>query len=230
MAIKSFSSMANEIKSLMPFFNELANIGVIANATYDNGTKPTAIICRDSNGNIIFKIGYLSATNKSVTLNLYFDATNTIRTSYTSYSIYNNTKSYTTSNGGLLQISTSSLPNQNSILLFAHTNDGRTGISLFDYQGSTYDLHSVAFGDDIIYKENTFSLNYNQATSDSYSNLTSSTTFCTIPTAGKGILAEPSYLLNAYWIPFGQIIQGTFRKMIIGNDTYITNGYIALKD
>ena len=227
MAIKSFSSSTNEITSLMPFFNELANIGVIANATYDNGAKPTAIICRDSNGNIIFKIGYLSATNKSVTLNLYFDATNTTMTSYSSYSIYNNTKSYTTSNGGLLQISTSY---GNSILLFAHTNDGRTGISLFDCQGSTYDLHSVAFGDDIIYKENTFSLNYNQATGSDYSNLTSSTTLCTIPTFGKGILAEPSYLLNAYWIPFGQIIQGTFRKMIIGNDTYITNGYIALKD
>ena len=227
MAIKSFSSSTNEITSLMPFFNELANIGVIANATYDNGAKPTAIICRDSNGNIIFKIGYVSTTNKSVTPYLYFDATNTIKTSYTSYSINNNTKSYTTSNGGLLQISTSY---GNSILLFAHTNDGRTGISLFDYQGSTYDLHSVAFGDDIIYKENTFSLNHNQAANGDYSNLTSSTTFCTIPTVGKGILAEPSYLLNAYWIPFGQIIQGTFRKMIIGNDTYITNGYIALKD
>ena len=227
MAIKLFSSRANEITSLMPFFNELANIGVIANATYNDDAKPTAIICRDSNENIIFEIEYVSTTSKMVTPHLYFDATNTIRTSYTSYSIYNNTKSYTTSNGGLLQISTS---NGNSILLFAHTNDGRTGISLFDYGSSAYDLHSVAFGDDIIYKENLFSLNYNQATDGSYSNLTSSTTFCTIPTAGKGILAEPSYLLNAYWIPFGQIIQGTFRKMIIGNDTYITNGYIALKD
>ena len=227
MAIKSFSSMANEIKSLMPFFNELANIGVIANATYNDDANPTAIICRDSNENIIFKIEYSSPPSKSVTPYLYFDATNTSTTSYSSYSINNNTKSYTTSNGGLLQISTSY---GNSILLFAHTNDGRTGISLFDYQSTTYNLCSVAFGDDIIYKENTFSLNYNQATDGSYSNLTSSTTFCTIPTVGKGILAEPSYLLNAYWIPFGQIIQGTFRKMIIGNDTYITNGYIALKD
>ena len=227
MAIKSSSSMADVITSLMPFFNELANIGVIANATYNDDANPTAIICRDSNENIIFKIEYSSPPSKSVTPYLYFDATNTITTYYLSYSIYNNTKSYTTSNGGLLQISTS---NGNSILLFAHTNDGRTGISLFDYQSKTYDLHSVAFGDDIIYKGNTFSLNYNQATTNSYSNLTSSTTFCTIPTVGKGILAEPSYLLNAYWIPFGQIIQGTFRKMIIGNDTYITNGYIALKD
>lgn len=227
MAIKSFSSSTNEITSLMPFFNELANIGVIANATYNDDANPTAIICRDSNENIIFKIEYSSPPSKSVTPYLYFDATNTIETGYTSYSINNNTKSYTTSNGGLLQISTSY---GNSILLFAHTNDGRTGISLFDYQSSAYDLHSVAFGDDIIYKGNTFSLNYNQATNGSYNNLTSSTTFCTIPTVGKGILAEPSYLLNAYWIPFGQIIQGTFRKMIIGNDTYITNGYIALKD
>ena len=227
MAIKLFSSRANNITSLMPFFNELANIGVIANATYNDDANPTAIICRDSNENIIFKIEYSSTTSKSVILHLYFDATNTISTSYTLYSIYNNTKSYTTSNGGLLQISAS---NGNSILLFAHTNDGRTGISLFDYVSTEYALHSVAFGDDIIYKQNTFSLYYNQATNNSYSNLTSSTTFCTIPTAGKGILAEPSYLLNAYWIPFGQIIQGTFRKMIIGNDTYITNGYIALKD
>ena len=228
MAIKSFSSRVNEITSLMPFFNELANIGVIANVTYDDDANPTAIICRDSNENIIFKIGYLSTTNKNVVPRLYFDATNTIKTNFSSYSIYDNTKSYTTSNGGLLQISGTT--SGNSILLFAHTNDGRTGISLFDYGSSAYNLHSVAFGDDIIYKENSFSLNYNQATNDSYSNLTSSTTFCTIPTAGKGILAEPSYLLNAYWIPFGQIIQGTFRKMIIGNDTYITNGYIALKD
>ena len=227
MAIKSFSSRANDITSLMPFFNELANIGVIANATYNDGANPTAIICRDSNENIIFKIEYLSTTSKNVTLNLYFDAANTISTNFSSYLIYNNTKSYTTSNGGLLQISTS---NGNCILLFAHTNDGRTGISLFDYQSSGYSFHSVAFGDDIIYKGNTFSLNYNQATNGDYSKLTSSTTFCTIPTVGKGILAEPSYLLNAYWIPFGQIIQGTFRKMIIGNDTYITNGYIALKD
>ena len=227
MAIKSFSSRVNEITSLMPFFNELANIGVIANATYNDDANPTAIICRDSNENIIFKIEYISTVSKSVVLRLYFDATNTISASYTSYLIYDNTKSYTTSNGGLLQISTS---DGNSILLFAHTNDGRTGISLFDYGSSAYDLQSVAFGDDIIYKGNTFSLYYNQATNDSYSNLTSSTTFCTIPTVGKGILAEPSYLLNAYWIPFGQIIQGTFRKMIIGNDTYITNGYIALKD
>ena len=228
MAIKSFSSMANEIKSLMPFFNELANIGVIANAKYNDDAKPTAIICRDSNENIIFKIGYVSTTNKSVTPYLYFDATNTIMTSYTSYSIYNNTKSYTTSNGGLLQIST---PYGNSILLFAHTNDGRTGISLFDYEDTaSYSLRSVAFGDDIIYKETKFSLYYNQATDGDYSHLTSSTTLCTIPTFGEGTLAEPSYLLNAYWIPFGQIIQGTFRKMIIGNDTYITNGYIALKD
>ena len=227
MAIKSFSSSTNEITSLMPFFNELANIGVIANATYNDDANPTAIICRDSNENIIFKIEYSSPPSKSVISYLYFDATNTIRISYTSYSICNNTKSYTTSNGGLLQIST---PNGNSILLFAHTNDGRTGISLFDYQSSAYDLHSVAFGDDIIYKETKFSLYYNQATGSDYSNLTSSTTLCTIPTFGKGTLAEPSYLLNAYWIPFGQIIQGTFRKMIIGNDTYITNGYIALKD
>ena len=129
MAIKSFSSRADEITSLMPFFNELANIGVIANATYNDDANPTAIICRDSNENIIFKIEYLSTTNKDVTPRLYFDATNTIRTNYSSYSIYNNTKSYTTSNGGLLRISTSS---GNSILLFAHTNDGRTGISLFD--------------------------------------------------------------------------------------------------
>ena len=228
MAIKSFSSSTNEITSLMPFFNELANIGVIANATYNDDANPTAIICRDSNENIIFKIEYSSPPSKSVTPYLYFDATNTIETGYTSYSINNNTKSYTTSNGGLLQISATS--NANSILLFAHTNDGRTGISLFDYQSSAYDLHSVAFGDDIIYKGNTFSLNYNPATNGNYNKLTSSTTFCTIPTVGKGILAEPSYLLNAYWIPFGQIIQGTFRKMIIGNDTYITNGYIALKD
>lgn len=227
MAIKSFSSSVDEIKSLMPFFNELANIGVIANATYNDDANPTAIICRDSNENIIFKIEYISTVSKSVFLRLYFDATNTISASYISYLIYDNTKSYTTSNGGLLQISTSE---GNSILLFAHTNDGRTGISLFDYGSSEYTLHSVAFGDDIIYKENTFSLYHNQATNDSYSSLTSSTTFCTIPTVGKGILAEPSYLLNAYWIPFGQIIQGTFRKMIIGNDTYITNGYIALKD
>ena len=227
MSIKSFSSRADDITSLMPFFNELANIGVIANVTYDDDANPTAIICRDSNENIIFKIGYISTTSKSVVPRLYFDATNTIETSYSSYLIYNNTKSYTTSNGGLLQISSSY---GNSILLFAHTNDGRTGISLFDYQSSSYSLHSVAFGDDIIYKENSFSLNYNQATNGSYSSLTSSTTFCTIPTVGKGTLAEPSYLLNAYWIPFGQIIQGTFRKMIIGNDTYITNGYIALKD
>jgi len=201
---------------------------VIANATYNDDANPTAIICRDSNENIIFKIKYLSTTNKTVVPYLYFDATNTIKTNYSSYSIYNNTKSYTTSNGGLLQISGSA--NGNSILLFTHTNDGRTGISLFDYQSSAYNLRSVAFGDDIIYKESRFSLYYNQATNGSYSNLTSSTTFCTIPTVGKGILAEPSYLLNAYWIPFGQIIQGTFRKMIIGNDTYITNGYIALKD
>lgn len=227
MAIKSFSSRVNEITSLMPFFNELANIGVIANVTYDDDANPTAIICRDSNENIIFKIGYVSTTNKYVIPSLYFDATNTISTGYTSYPIHNNTKSYTTSNGGLLQISALY---GNSILLFAHTNDGRTGISLFDCGSSEYNLHSVAFGDDIIYKENSFSLNYNLATNSSYSCLTSSTTFCTIPTAGKGILAEPSYLLNAYWIPFGQIIQGTFRKMIIGNDTYITNGYIALKD
>lgn len=227
MAIKSFSSMANDITSLMPFFNELANIGVIANATYNNDANPTAIICRDSNENIIFKIEYFSTTSKEVVPYLYFDATNSFIASYSSYPIYNNTKSYTTSNGGLLQISTS---NGNSILLFAHTNDGRTGISIFDYQSSTYNLRSVAFGDDIIYKGTKFSLNYNQAANGSYSNLTSSTTFCTIPTVGKGILAEPSYLLNAYWIPFGQIIQGTFRKMIIGNDTYITNGYIALKD
>lgn len=227
MAIKSFSSRVGEITSLMPFFNELANIGVIANVTYNDDANPTAIICRDSNENIIFKIGYVSTTNKGVILYLYFDATNTISTGYTSYSIYDNIKSYTTSNGGLLQISTS---RGNSILLFAHTNDGRTGISLFDCETYAYDLHSVAFGDDIIYKGSVFSLNYNQATNDSYSSLTSSTTLCTIPTVGKGILAEPSYLLNAYWIPFGQIIQGTFRKMIIGNDTYITNGYIALKD
>ena len=227
MAIKSFSSRVDDITSLMPFFNELANIGVIANATYNDDANPTAIICRDSNENIIFKIAYISTTSASVIPRLYFDATNTIRTSSTSYSIYDNTKSYTTSNGGLLQIST---PSGNSILLFAHTNDGRTGISLFDYSSSVYNLHSVAFGDDIIYKDNTFSLSYNQATNGSYRYLTSSTTFCTIPTVGKGILAEPSYLLNAYWIPFGQIIQGAFRKMIIGNDTYITNGYIALKD
>ena len=228
MAIKSFSSSTNEITSLMPFFNELANIGVIANATYNDDANPTAIICRDSNENIIFKIEYSSPPSKSVTPYLYFDATNTSTTSYTSYSINNNTKSYTTSNGGLLQISTQY---GNSILLFAHTNDGRTGISLFDYEDiKSYSLRSVAFGDDIIYKGTKFSLYYNQATSGDYSKLTSSTTFCTIPTVGKGILAEPSYLLNAYWIPFGQIIQGTFRKMIIGNDTYITNGYIALKD
>lgn len=227
MAIKSFSSRADEITSLMPFFNELANIGVIANATYNDDANPTAIICRDSNENIIFKIEYLSTTSKNVVPHLYFDATNKLLTSYSSYLIYNNTKSYTTSNGGLLQISTSY---GNCILLFAHTNEGRTGISLFDYDSSAYYLHSVAFGDDIIYKGNTFSLNCNQATNGIYSELTSSTTFCTIPTVGKGILAEPSYLLNAYWIPFGQIIQGTFRKMIIGNDTYITNGYIALKD
>ena len=228
MAIKSFSSRVNEITSLMPFFNELANIGVIANATYNDDANPTAIICRDSNENIIFKIEYLSTTNKSVTLRSYFDVTNTIITDYSSYSIYNNTKSYTTSNGGLLQIPIST--SENSILLFAHTNDGRTGISLFDCESLAYSLHSVAFGDDIIYKENAFSLYYNQATNGSYSSLTSSTTLCTIPTVGKETLAEPSYLLNAYWIPFGQIIQGEFRKMIIGNDTYITNGHIALKD
>lgn len=227
MAIKSFSSRTNEITSLMPFFNELANIGVIANATYNNNAKPTAIICRDSNENIIFKIAYLSTASKDVVPYLYFDATNIIITNYASYPIYNNTKSYTTSNGGLLQISA---PYGTSILLFAHTNDGRTGISLFDYGSAEYNLHSVAFGDDIIYNENVFLLYYNQATNGSYSCLTSSTTLCTIPTVGKGILAEPSYLLNAYWIPFGQIIQGAFRKMIIGNDTYITNGYIALKD
>ena len=153
MAIKSFSSMADNITSLMPFFNELANIGVIANAKYNDDANPTAIICRDSNENIIFKIEYSSPPSKSVTPYLYFDATNTIKTGYTSYSINNNTKSYTTSNGGLLQISSSY---GNSILLFAHTNDGRTGISLFDYQSSAYDLHSVAFGDDIIYIGNTF--------------------------------------------------------------------------
>lgn len=58
MAIKSFSSRVNEITSLMPFFNELANIGVIANATYNDDANPKAIICRDSNENIIFKIEY----------------------------------------------------------------------------------------------------------------------------------------------------------------------------
>ena len=60
MAIKSFSSMADNITSLMPFFNELANIGVIAKATYNDDANPTAIIGRDSNENIIFKIGYVS--------------------------------------------------------------------------------------------------------------------------------------------------------------------------
>ena len=107
-------------------------------------------------------------------------------------------------------------------LLCAKTNNGKVAVifNIANNGSSAYGsgVKHVALGDsESISTTTTFTSESGQQTSFA--------TWCTNADAGVA-----SYTPNAYFMPMGQVYSNGIGKFIIGTDTYITNGYWAIKD
>ena len=108
-------------------------------------------------------------------------------------------------------------------MLCAKTNNGKPAIvfpspSSSDTAAVTASLNHVAFGDSTtIATTTTFTPEAGQQTSFA--------TFCTNADVGTA-----SYMPNAFFMPMSQVYMSGMGKFILGADTYITNGYWAIKD
>ena len=108
-------------------------------------------------------------------------------------------------------------------LLISQTNNGKLAIIFSDAAATSYtpyttDIQHVALGDSTtIATKTSFTREVQQQTSFA--------TFCTNADAGV-----PSYTPKAFYMPVSQVYGNGMGKFIIGTDTYITNGYWAIKD
>ena len=131
-------------------------------------------------------------------------------------------------NGFMLsgKVEDSSLNQKNFAFLCAKTNNGKPAIifqSDLSRSGAnvyTQTLHHIAFGDTTsttLFTTTTFTPEAGQQTSFA--------AFFTNANVGTA-----SYTPNAYYMPGSQIYGSGIGKFILGADTYITNGYWAIKD
>lgn len=109
-------------------------------------------------------------------------------------------------------------------LLVAKTNNGKPAI-IFNRYGSATDnqvfyngVKHVAFGDSpTMSTTTTFTPEAGQQT-------------MLVPFATNADIGDVSYTPNAYYLPMCQNYTSGIGKFSIGSDTYITNGYWAIKD
>ena len=207
------SALKSALETLVPDF--------FATVEYDDDTTPTAITCKDADGNAIFKA---SKSGSNWTYTAYKDATTGVSvasSSNKSIPMYFYTVG---SNGATIQTAS------NTMLIVAKTNTGATGFSLPNSTDSTditnnYALKSACFGDDPAFTGLI-------AITPAQSNIASTgnhTLFVPIPL--HGTYAENIYLPKAFFLPMAQEgMRGVVQELSANEGTYLTNGYVALLD
>lgn len=189
-----------------------ANVPILSSVTYETGL----ITVKNATNNTVFKFdntgsGYLRGfITSSVYEQVQIDNF-----------IMNNVDAIACDNGCILEFASGT--NKKAAVLFAMSNSGQIAC-IYSYGGTSSkaylksEIHHVARGDsETISTTTTFTPEAQQQTSFA--------TFCTNADAGVA-----SYTPKAFYMPVSQVYGNGIGKFIIGADTYITNGYWAIKD
>lgn len=193
-----------------------------ASVEYDDATTPTGVICKDADGNTIFKAGKASSSN------------------YFSYAAYKNAETaqetsasgaspkYMYKVGGNGAVLETTGP---SFVIIAKTNIGTTGFALPDTMTVVSSIkkaanyHTACWGDDPALTDG---LVFGTA-SDATANNGNHTLFVPIPM--HGTYSEQIYLPKAFFMPMAQNgMRGAVQELSTDSGTYLTNGYVALLD
>lgn len=195
-----------------------------ASVTYDDDSAPSAIICKDADGNTIFKAAKANATSGNWTYKAYKNDTTNISagsTDNTSQPLY----FYTVGgNGAVIQT------RRNPFVMIAKTNNGKAGFvlppSLTSSSLDNYTAVKTAYyGDDPAL---TGDLRF-ASTSANTDNIGNHTLF--VPISMHGTYEEQVYLPKAFFMPMAQAgMRGVVQELTADEGTYLTNGYVALLD
>lgn len=191
-----------------------ANVSIFGSVTYSDSTFSVY----DKDNNLAFRI------TSGAKLRGYSDSTNYVEKSANSVN-FSDTDVISCDNGCIVVSNTEG--GSTAIgLLFALTNNNKLGCifnaAAADTSGVKTFLRSgiqhTALGDSTtISTGTTYTKEAQQQTSFA--------TFCTNADAGVA-----SYTPKAFYMPVSQVYDNGVGKFIIGTDTYITNGYWAIKD
>lgn len=193
--------------------------GFFASVEYDAEESPTAVLCKDGDGNTLFKVERNSSGAKYT---VYKDAETyveaSLNTSYMNFKYFYKVGN----NGGVIVTS-----NGANFVVIAKTNTGGVGFAMNHASTGTnkpYQAVIGCWGDDT------------EQTSELY--ITGSGTSYTIgnycqfvPVPMHGTIAEALYLPRAYYLPMAQdAMRGVVQQITGDSGVYLTNGYLALLD
>lgn len=199
-----------------------------ASIEYDDAENPTAVICKDADGNTIFDY-YISGSN-NFGMKAYKNAETYVGGAQTTGTTWKPLYFYKVgSNGAAIQ-----LPN-NLIVIIAKTNTGKTGFALYPQLFSTAAqtlpvVASACWGDDPALSNWVLICGSGSGTSaTSTPSIGNHTLFVPVPM--HGTYAEQIYLPKAFFLPMAQSgMRGMVQELSTDSGTYLTNGYVALLD
>lgn len=187
------------------------------------------VTCKDQDSNTVLTIG--PGTSGGTTITAYADASTPVsRTWYTSNYGLKFMNGYKCSHGVMLEYAGTETLEYRACLLLTSTNNhsvacvfttgigGQSGISHAPFLS----YYSVAWGDVGPISAHTFDANQTNQT-------------ILIPFVTNANVGDETKTPNAGFMPFGQYYRlsasgSMYTKMTLGDDTYLTNGYWAIKD
>ena len=210
----SIPALKSALETLVPDF--------FASIEYDDAENPAAVICKDADGNTIFKAGKASGSN----LFSYAAYKNAETAQETSASGASPKYMYKVGGNGAVLETTGS-----SFVIIAKTNIGTTGFALPDTMTTVSssrkaaNYHTACWGDDPALTDGLVF----GTTSDATANNGNHTLFVPVPL--HGTYEQNIFLPKAFFMPMTQSgMRGVVQELSTDSGTYLTNGYVALLD
>ena len=217
-----------DVSSGLPALKDaLSAMGLFSSVTLDNESTPTTVTCKDSNDNTLFTVatsgssmGYYYTAYKNADTSISLGSGTTGSNFIYAYKIG--------TNGGAILIGSSDTAASTDLMLIGRTNYGAVAFCFPSSVGShNFGVRKVAcWGDDLLLSDN---LNFTGSSADGYPMIGNQCLFVPIPM--HGLYNRPLYMKNAYFLPMVQAgMRGTLQTITDGDDTYFTNGFVAMLD
>lgn len=216
----NIATLKEALETLVPSF--------FASVSYDNDSTPTAVQCKDADGNTIMEC--LKQSSASYGIKAYKDAENFIGKEPSSTAGLKIMDFYKVGSNGAVMRS-----NNGYVFIVAKTNTGKTAFAFphwFSTIANTQVTVETAFwGDDttmtdwiVISGAGSGSSNPLQTNSIGYQCLF-------VPIPAHGTFSQSIYLPKAFFLPMAQQgMRGVFQEVVAENGTHLTNGYVTLLD
>lgn len=197
----------------------LESLGFFASITLDDDTTPTLVTCKDSDNNTLFTVG---KSGSSYTYTMYKNSETNVNVTSSSVNYTNPKYLYKIGDAGAMI----EMVSGGITFWIAKTNLDGIGFchqSTWTSASSSGNVQVACWGDDpdlsttLYFAQNNSAMIGNQC--------------LFVPVPLHGTYTHPMWMKNTYFLPMAQAgMRGVIQQIEDGDDTYLTNGYIAIRD